>query len=175
MNERKTPQQQFPDDVKDHVMTVLIDSDENRTLRFSRPDSVNDRFYITTWRGFLCFSGDRGTYVFERSPDMFRFFRGHGERGISALYAAEKVVSEDRDRVFEYEPKQAEDYFRKNFPLLTVTPGYFDFEDERHVRDFLSTNDPDANELGFRKPTERFLWCLEAIAWAIKVYDESHQ
>ena len=65
----------FLDDVKNHGMSVVVDNGFNRHLIFSRNGSMIYRFELITWAGKLCITGDCGTYVFSRLPDMFEFFR----------------------------------------------------------------------------------------------------
>lgn len=65
----------FLNDVKDHTMSIVKDDGAHRFIRFKRPNTNSYWFDITTWPGFLCISGDMGTYVFSRLYDMFEFFR----------------------------------------------------------------------------------------------------
>jgi hypothetical protein len=67
----------FLKDVEKHEMKVLLDNGLYRHLRFAATGqySWNQWFEIITWPGKLAYSGDMGTYVFERIEDMFEFFR----------------------------------------------------------------------------------------------------
>lgn len=98
--EREPTEATFRKDVAQHRMTVIHDHGVHRHLRFGKPGDSNLSFQITTWPGYLCYSGDMGCYVFFRVEDMFRFFRG--ER-INPGYWAEKVQAEDREGVKEYD------------------------------------------------------------------------
>lgn len=64
----------FLSDVKSHEMTIVRDDGLNRHLRFRNPERGAYWFDLITWDGYLCISGDCGTYVFRRIPDMFNFF-----------------------------------------------------------------------------------------------------
>jgi hypothetical protein len=86
----KAVSDRFAEDIKNHKLSVLTDNGVNRCLLFKRPDSSNYAFFITTWPGHLCISGDMGCTVFQRLQDMFEFFRG--ER-VNLGYWAQKIVS----------------------------------------------------------------------------------
>ncbi|WP_026300935.1 hypothetical protein, partial [Thioalkalivibrio sp. ALE23] len=64
-----------------HQITIEKDEGEYRSIRFSAPNTVINSFTLTTWPGYIAISGDLGTYVFCRLPDMFEFFRqgAHGD------------------------------------------------------------------------------------------------
>lgn len=64
----------FTKNTKNHTMQVLHDEGVYRHLRFSNNGSMIYQFDLTTWPGYLCISGDMGTYVFSRVHDMFDFF-----------------------------------------------------------------------------------------------------
>lgn len=101
--------EQFLKDVAQHEMTVLRDDGVDRHLRFKRPDSSVYWFDIITWGGRLYIGGDCGTYVFDRLPDMFQFFRRDDEgRGrIDFRYWAEKIEARDKHGgVKEFDPEE---------------------------------------------------------------------
>ena len=68
-------EQSFLKDVAEHQMTVLRDDGVNRHVQFRRPGTICMGFELITWPGYLCYTGDMGTYVFRRLEDMFEFFR----------------------------------------------------------------------------------------------------
>lgn len=92
----------FRDDIKDHQMHVLMDNGLHRHLKFQREDSSCYHFNITTWPGHLAISGDMGTWVFARLPDMFDFFlerpdpKNTDGLTINTGYWAEKLQAYDR-------------------------------------------------------------------------------
>lgn len=94
----------FLADVANHIMTILRDEELYRHLRFRKPGCGDKGFDLVTWPGHLCYTGDMGTYVFSRLPDMFQFFRTDREyasrRGrelaVNFSYWAEKVLADDR-------------------------------------------------------------------------------
>jgi hypothetical protein len=93
-------EERFLRDVAKHEMTVIRDDGVHRHIRFKQPDSSNMFFDLVTWPGFLCYSGDMGTYVFQRTQDMFGFFRKNGRlNGIDHRYWAEKIEAADRTGV----------------------------------------------------------------------------
>lgn len=97
---------QFLRDVAEHDMAVIRDDGVSRHVRFRQPDSGNMYFDLVTWPGHLCYTGDMGTYVFQRTTDMFEFFRQDREynekRGrklsINLNYWTEKLVAVDGNR-----------------------------------------------------------------------------
>lgn len=98
MNEKR-----FLEDVANHEMIVIRNNGINRHLRFRRPDTITDWFDLVTWSGYLCITGDYGTFVFSRITDMFEFFRTsknyrknnpETKIHINPQYWAEKVQSE---------------------------------------------------------------------------------
>ncbi len=66
---------EFLKDVSAHVMRVIRDDGAHRHLRFAAPTSSIYWFDVITYPGELVITGDCGTYVFRRLPDMFEFFR----------------------------------------------------------------------------------------------------
>jgi hypothetical protein len=69
-----------------------------RDLVFKRPGTIVNSFRLITVPGLLLYTGDMGTYEFERLPDMFDFFRGSMDMG----YWAEKCEAADRDGIWEF-------------------------------------------------------------------------
>lgn len=89
----------FLKDVENHVMEVLHEDGLHRHLRFRDPGTMCMHFDLVTWPGYLCYTGDMGTYVFTRLADMFEFFRTDrayalrtGRRlGVNLSYWSEKL------------------------------------------------------------------------------------
>lgn len=65
----------FLNDVANHEMTIIRDDGLYRHVRFGQSGSSEMQFDLLTWPGYLCYTGDMGTYVFHRLRDMFEFFR----------------------------------------------------------------------------------------------------
>lgn len=95
----------FLEDVAEHQMIVLRDDGVNRHIRFKRPGTSCYYFDLITWPGHLCYTGDMGTYVFQRLEDMFEFFRTDREHlrlkdgktlAINLSYWGEKLNAVDR-------------------------------------------------------------------------------
>lgn len=66
---------EFLKDVEHHVIKVLHEDGLHRHIRFRKPGTMCMHFDLVTWPGYLCYTGDMGTYVFTRLVDMFEFFR----------------------------------------------------------------------------------------------------
>lgn len=96
-------QERFLRDVARHQMTVLRDDGLHRHVRFKEPGNSCYHFDLITWPGYLCYTGDMGTFVFRRIDDMFEFFGRdrayHASRGrklaINLGYWGEKLVAVD--------------------------------------------------------------------------------
>lgn len=83
MLDQKEIKERFVKETENHNMEVLMDNGLYRHLKFTNNGSQVYRFDIHTWPGYLCVSGDMGTYVFSRIADMFEFF----DKDINAKYA----------------------------------------------------------------------------------------
>lgn len=110
MSTENTEVAAFLRDVATHELKILRDDGLYRHLRFKRPGTSCMYFDLITWPGHLCYTGDMGTYVFQRIEDMLEFFRREtkGEAlPINPGYWSEKVISADGGRypgcVFEYD------------------------------------------------------------------------
>lgn len=91
-----TTEQRFLNDVATHEMHVLRDDGVYRHVRFKRPGTMCMHFDLITWPGYLCYTGDMGTYVFTRVSDMFSFFRKKPGTRIDFHYWAEKCEGSDK-------------------------------------------------------------------------------
>lgn len=183
--------ERFPNDVKDHALTVVQDEGIYRHLRFAKPGTYCNSFSIITWPGRLCFCGDMGTYVFARIEDMFEFFRHDAPNygywaekceaqdrngGIRAydsdrfIARARELLEERLDEIDASERDAAREAFEEGVIRLA--------EDERDARVALAEFDEhgvsfsDTWELNFEEYSYRFAWCCNALVWAVKKYDE---
>lgn len=99
------PEERFLKDVSEHAMEIVRDDGVSRHVRFKKPGTYCMHFDLITWPGYLCYTGDMGSYVFRRLEDMFEFFRtdrvhatpGKGLSGsINPGYWGEKLEAIDR-------------------------------------------------------------------------------
>lgn len=100
MTKRALTEESFLKDVSKHEMTVRMENGVYRHLRMAQPKSSNMWFDVVTWPGFLAYTGDMGSFVFTRLPDMFEFFRTDSKRdglGINPSYWGEKLEAVDRN------------------------------------------------------------------------------
>lgn len=102
-------EKRFLRDVQDHQMTIIRDDGVHRHIRFQKPGSTNMFFDLITWPGHLCYTGDMGTFVFQRLQDMFEFFRADRKQkrneendtlAINPAYWGEKLEAIDRSAGF---------------------------------------------------------------------------
>ena len=139
----------FLRDIAEHKMTVIRADGVNRHLRFQKPGSMCMHFDLITWPGYLCYTGDMGTYVFRRLNDMFEFFRTDRENmklrdgrtlAINPSYWGEKLEAIDhcdgfrewRSEVFEARIREAFDEWlnENNASDETRAEATEQFEDE---------------------------------------------
>jgi hypothetical protein len=90
--------ERFQRDIAEHKMRIIREDGMYRHIRFAQPGTNCMSFELITWPGHLCYTGDMGTYVFERLHDMFEFFRRgeHNRYSIDMRYWAEKVTAGDK-------------------------------------------------------------------------------
>lgn len=85
--EEQCSEERFLKDVSQHKLTVVHATDNMRRLQFRRGNGDSSYWFdLVTWPGALCISGDMGTYVFRRLPDMFEFFRADAKSQDETLY-----------------------------------------------------------------------------------------
>lgn len=115
--------EQFLKDVKDHKIDIKMDNDLYRHIHFSKGGSYCYSFSLVTWPGYLCISGDMGTYAFSRIPDMFDFFRDGSseELEINTRYWSEKCETKGNIKEFSV------DSFREN--IKQYLDGYWNLDE----------------------------------------------
>jgi len=86
-------QERFLKDVANHEMEIISENGITRHIRFKNPATRNMYFDLTTFGDHLVFSGDMGTYVFQRVEDMFTFFRRDEMPDSANYYWDEKLES----------------------------------------------------------------------------------
>ncbi|MGD9638355.1 MAG: hypothetical protein AB7U85_04785 [Alphaproteobacteria bacterium] len=184
----------FLRDTKNHKVEILNDNGNNRTLCCSNNGSCYYKFYITTWNGYLCVSGDIGVWVFSRLPDMFEFFRGKenpdfhywsekleggtsNSHSLAECWDADLFIDQLTQMINErdYDPEETErllelarnEIFPKTSYEAEAVLAIFDC-DEINEKVFGSYYEHD---LG-KQYHHRFVWVCFAIVWAIKEYDK---
>ena len=138
----------FLRDVASHQMEVLRDDGTHRHLRFQAPGSTDMHFDLITWPGYLCFTGDMGTYVFRRLKDMFNFFRPADDacssrdplENIDHQNWAEKLEATDKgDGHSDFDPRAFKREIAKQHLVPKVMknhglkPGEFELSDDERV------------------------------------------
>lgn len=176
-------------DLADHTITVLHSNGLYRRYRCQNHRSWNMGFDIITWPGSLCFTGDMGDFLFQRTDDMVEFMR---HSCMSYSYMAEKCVA---GKVKEW----SENVFAETLAERAKEGGEFTVHtsvglETRSVKDAICTikseyanygSHHDAMKAmcesglwdGFNLPscedyTYRFLWCLHAISWFCERVDK---
>lgn len=202
MNKYECTEEEFLNNVKDHSIEIIKDDGVHRHIKFSNNGSSSYRIDLITWPGCLCIRSDCGTYVFSRTIDMFEFFRtedrdiSFSKDGLSINpgYWGEKLLSvgthagykEFSEEKFRDEIKYRFDYHvvdnnlnyvdarnlwmkieHEIFSKLEIGPEHafqaaYEFDSIDYSDDFPSCN----------VYTFHFIWCLYAIVWGIKKYDE---
>lgn len=111
----------FKRDIAEHAITVIRNDGPNRHIRFSRPGTGCYHFDLVTWPGILCYTGDMGTFVFQRLTDMFEFFRTDreyrqrvgNEIPVNLSYWSEKLIAVDGSRHGGKAKEFSEEKFRR--------------------------------------------------------------
>lgn len=113
----KLQESEFLRDIAGHTMQIQREDGVYRHIRFSVPGSSVYRFDLLTWPGHLCYTGDMGTYVFQRLEDMFEFFRTERRSGdklyTNYRYWSEKLVAVDASQRKGSATEFSEDKFRR--------------------------------------------------------------
>lgn len=169
----------FQADTANHDLIVRSSEGLYRHLVGTSGSSIN-RFEIVTWPGYLAFVGDRGDYVFKRTPDMLSFMDDGPE---VPEYMAEKCVSCGHEGVWEFDRQEFSDNAlwcadRDEDALDFLRNSVFPIRDESSeslLRSMLHDYGAPFEDFGAfscRNLTTHFLWCLEAIAWTAKKLKE---
>lgn len=178
------------DDLALHVVTLKYSFGLYRHYRCQRPGYSNMAFDIVTWPGSLCYTGDMGDYLFQRTEDMIEFMR---RSCMSYSYAAEKCVAHD-GRLKEFREERLEEILKERLAesladdgdgtFRVMRRGTFDDESvaeaiETIRQDYSTYSLPsDATKAMYdsglwdgsdmpscEEYTFRFLWALHAIKW----------
>jgi hypothetical protein len=185
-------------DIKDHTLKIIRDDGVYRHVKGSANGSYHYSFEIITWPGWLCYTGDMGSYTFQRLEDMFEFFRMKSPRvtddrlQINPGYWAEKVQAADKHGKIEefsaerFRARLLEDIDERDdenaeqikTALTEEVLNYLDEQDEAEARkraDSFEFNGKqvfhDLWDYDFRAYTHHFIWCCYALAWTIREYD----
>lgn len=175
-------------DLAEHVITVKHSDGLYRHYRCQRPGTWNMGFDIVTWPGSLCYTGDMGDYLFQRTDDMIAFMR---RSCMSYSYAAEKCVAHD-GRLKEFREELMEEILVERIKESADDGGTFrvmrqgSYRDESVAdavekirRQYSEYNSEfDATRAMYESGlwdgcdlpscevyTFHFLWCLHAIKW----------
>lgn len=189
---------EFSASVADHMMMVVADGAQHRHLHFSAPNTSIASFDIVTWPGYLAITGDMGSFLFKRIPDMFQFFRQDKNipviEGQSIIinpqFWSEKLEAVDKDdgNFEEFSPEK----FRQRIgeildeeeageelrsAVAEQVLAKVDLGEHQAIsaaEEFLHDGFSfvDFFDSDCQVFTYRFLWCCYAIVWAIGYYDE---
>lgn len=186
-------ERKFLRDIKNHQMTIIRDEGVHRHVRFRQSDTSNMYFDLITWPGTLCYHGDMGTYVFNRTNDMFEFFRDPSEGRtlrINPDYWSQKLDAVDRADGFEKFNAGLFAQKIKRYARESGAPKAVQKEIASEVEGWAEHGEmvayerasnfemdgfyfTDLFEFNFQSYTYRFVWCCYALAWGIRQYDKS--
>jgi|TARA_Y100000310_G_C20663729_1_gene806263 hypothetical protein len=200
--EYQCTEERFLESIKNHKMDIIKNDNLNRHIRFKQPDTNNCYFDLITWLGHLCIAGDMGTFVFSRLDDMFKFFRNDPKSEtleINLGYWDEKIVSESRfGGVKEFSNKKFKDAIKDYFNMVFDDSDddekkknvWQDIEDQILSHSFENgyeahgvASEFESNgfifqdfwEYNLEEYTYHFTWCLYAIVYGIKQFDENQK
>lgn len=89
----------FLGDTKNHRLTIHQNDGLYRHMTMRNPQSGAYHFNVTTFPGYLVFTGDMGSYTFSRLRDMFEFHRIDWDREVPTIdygYWGSKAEALDR-------------------------------------------------------------------------------
>lgn len=150
-------EQKFLKDVADHQMIVIRDEGVHRHIRFKAPGTMMEHFDLITWPGYLCYTGDMGTFVFSRTEDMFSFFRmgkddwnynKSGGLSINPGYWSEKLQGIDRNEGFEEFDEEKFKSVVSEYRLGWIRDGGLDKDERRELWDAVTDEVLNATEDG---------------------------
>lgn len=188
--------EQFLENAGNHTLNIVRDDGLYRHLSFTNNGSTIYRFDLVTWPGKLCITGNCGTYVFTRTPDMFEFFRTPTNEPlfINPDYWGEKLDSICKQGGYRaYSRERFKDILKDDFE--SQAEDYSDAEKQQiwsEIENKILSKDDDLEaaleaasgfkshgisfedlwDNSFDEPTVHYLWCLWAIVWGIRQYDE---
>lgn len=200
MRSPRPTRQHFLKDVEKHQMRVIRDEGIHRHLHFGVPGTSCMHFQIVTFPGYLVYTGDMGSFIFQRTEDMLCFFRTSPAREerpyINEGYWAEKLEAHDKHgghekydadifkrRVIKYFRDHCRDYSRSYEDRREMWEGIKSdvlcWADDGEVRACDALDEFDSHGLQFRDTFEwdfteytyRFVWACYAISWAVMQYD----
>ncbi len=173
-------------DLKDHVITVKHATGMYRHWRCQKPGTWNMGFDIVTWPGSLCYTGDMGDYLFQRTDDMAAFMANACR---DRSYSAEKCVA-GRDQIKEWSEQRFREVLAERLKesedgMFTVVRGgrtqseRIGDKTREIVREFENySSEHDATKAMYESGlwdgcdmpscqvySMRFLWCLKALEW----------
>lgn len=186
----------FPRQIARHVVEPRLLNGLYRHWRCGQPDSSDMYFSITTWPGFLAYTGDMGEYVFTGTEDMVAFFRGTRDIG----YIAEKCVAHCREGVRQFSGERFEEVLAEELKdRIDSLRDNYDGQGAARKQALRNTFDsidregtkydgPQAGVLAMKSLYEsglydggelpdctiytlRYLWCMRAIRWFIGQLD----
>jgi hypothetical protein len=190
-------EEQVLKEISGHQMTIIRDDGLYRHVAFKKPGTSDMRFDLITWPMYLCYTGDMGTFVFQRTDDMFTFFRtSHPCQPpedrkliINPGYWSQKLEAVERDEGFkQYSADKVREYFTEwmaeNEASTELRKAIEDDilscadEGPQAVHNAATDFEHDGEnpfqdfwEVSMDVYTSRFLWCCYAIAWGIQQYD----
>lgn len=188
----KCTEQRFLGDVAEHQITIVRNDGVDRLVRFSKPGTNCLAFDLVTWQGYLCYTGDMGTYVFRRMHDMFEFFRTKltqtGGLYINPQYWEEKCVAVDRNSgITEYSADRFKAYISERLDDAGASPELRQAindevlscanDGEQEARTAVDNFKHDEFELSdfwevnLHEYTYRFIWSCYALSWGVQKYD----
>lgn len=162
-------------DTANFQTTLLHGRGLYRHWRCGQPGRSHKSFHIITWPGSLCYTGDMGTYLFERTEDMLELFR---RRPLDIHYFAKKCTAKG-DAICEFRDEVMEEEFEAILATAEDEETKKEYEEKiTAIRDEYETYDNPADaframyesDLWDELPRCRaysyiFLWAMFAIEW----------
>jgi len=188
--------ERIANDLKDHVVTVRHMDGLYRHWRCQKPGEWFMGFDVVTWPGSLCYTGDMGEYLFQRTADMVEFM-SPGPKECS--YLASKCVA-GKDTIKEWREDRFNEILKDRIEESKENGGTFCVmrqgswrnesvkaavvEIRRAYREYSHRFDAEkamyesglwdgADMPSCEVYTFSFLWCLHALKWFCERVDEA--
>jgi hypothetical protein len=170
----------FERHIAEHIVHEVYRNGLHGHWRCAKPNTGIYSFCVTTWPGYLAYTGDMGDYVFSRTYDMLTWM---SDACRAPAYASEKCVAANHNGIYQYCDEIFQEQLDQRLAELEewsastgkqVPPDTLDAINE--VRGAASDGEHFALHAMYmsglwdeipscRTFTFHFLWCLHAIDW----------
>ncbi|OOH92163.1 hypothetical protein BMT54_01165 [Pasteurellaceae bacterium 15-036681] len=187
----------FLNDIKNHKITVIENSEHSKIFKAMRADgSICQSFTVIYADNKAIITGDMGHYVFGRLQNSYGFFLNN-ESAFNFGYVLEKLLAEDKfNKAERYDSTQAEETIKSiiqeyresldeddcqdDLNELEDSLEHIDFDSEIEVAAWLYSLTDESAEIfeeynidDFTVLDYRFIWCVYGLIWATREFEKA--